>query len=112
MGLLATVPPAVDSREEGLSRTWKKNSSNRRNLRECPAWPGPSVRSDHGFSQVLMTKIGCKTIQSLKTSHENMYTATKSTALPAEVQTTSQTTVAEPLTYWTDSRHSLYILGQ
>ena len=64
------------------------------------------------FHEFLMTKIGCKTIQSLKTSHENMYTATKSTALPAEVQTTSQTTVAEPLTYWTDSRHSLYILGQ
>ena len=111
MGLLATVPPAVDSREEGLSRTWKKNRQTA--ATSANARPGqvrafvPTV----AFHKFLMTKIGCKTIQSLKTSHENMYTATKSTALPAEVQTTSQTTVAEPLTYWTDSRHSIYILG-
>ena len=48
--------------------------------------------------------IGCKTIQSLKTS-QNMYTATKSSAVP-EV-TASQPTTAETLTYWTDSRSAM-----
>ena len=111
MGLLATVPPALDSREEGLSRTWKKNRQTAATSANARSGLVRAFVPNVAFHEFLMTKIGCKTIQSLKTSHENMYTATKSTA-PAEVQTTSQTTVAEPLTYWTDSRHSINILGQ